>query len=54
MFTPSLAAGDRGEDETEQFLKGELACSGEMLRGMLDWRIDTFRDESQKTVNNGA
>jgi hypothetical protein len=49
----AFAAGDKGEDECDQFLKGELACAGEMLRGLLDLGIDILGDQTQKTVKNG-
>jgi hypothetical protein len=50
----ALAAGDKGEDESDQFLKGELACAGEMLRGLLDLRIDILRNETKKTGNSSG
>jgi hypothetical protein len=50
----ALAAGDKGEDESDQFLKGKLACAGEMLRGLLDLGNDILGDQTQKTAKNGG
>ena len=50
----ALAAADKGEDECDQPLKRELACAGEMLRGLLDLRIDILRNETKKTGNSSG
>jgi len=50
----ALAAGDNGEDECDQPLKGELACAGEMLRGLLDLRIDILGNETNKTGDSSG
>lgn len=50
----TLASGDKREDESDQPLKGELACAGEMFGGLLDLRVDIFWDNPKKIGDDGG
>jgi hypothetical protein len=45
----AFAAGAKGEDKSDQLLKGELACTGKIFRCSFELRIDILGDKTKKT-----